>query len=274
MARDIGWVVARAIGAARATIVSSPAVARTDWRPSVSVPVLSNHTVPVTVRRSSVSPPLIRIPRRAACPMAAATASGVASASAHGHDTTSSATACSSAMAGSSTDHTASVITDKTNTAVTTYGARRSAASTTGARRVAASSTMAASLATRVSRPEVVVMSSMGPLRLMAPAVTSSPARTRTGRDSPVSSEASMVDSPTTTRPSMGTWSPARTAMRAPTPTSSVATSRSTPSTSSRAVEGARACSSSAASPARRCAFTCSQRPACSRNTRAVRESK
>ncbi len=67
---------------------------------------------------------------------------------------------------------------------------------------------------------------------IVAPA-TSEPGPTSTGNDSPVSSDWSSADSPSTTMPSVGIFSPGRTTIRSPGTTCSIGTETSTPSRSS-----------------------------------------
>ena len=56
--------------------------------PAVSVPVLSKATMSICAVRSRCEPPLIKIPRRAAPPIAESTVAGVLMTSAHGEATT------------------------------------------------------------------------------------------------------------------------------------------------------------------------------------------
>ena len=67
------------------------------------------------------------------------------------------------------------------------------------------------------------------PLMLMQPLTTSSPAQTSRGMLSPVSAAVSSVDVPSTTTPSIGTFSPGRTMMCVPISTSSGSTCSSLP---------------------------------------------
>ena len=78
----------------------------------------------------------------------------------------------------------------------------------------------------------------------MVPPMTESPAVLVTGIDSPVTSDSSTVDRPSSTVPSTGTASPGRTRSRSPSRTSSNGTSASEPSAASRrAVFGVRSSS-------------------------------
>ena len=167
-------------------------------------PALGERAGLVEVRRagrasaSSAAPLLIRIPARAARPMATVTASGVASASAHGQVTMRSAIARSSAASGlvkraiAYVAAAASEHGDRTN-----RPASRSASCTTGARLRAPASTSATSSADAASPPPRARRArGEAPPRLTVPAHTTSPGRTRHGRDSPVRSERSRSPSP------------------------------------------------------------------------------
>ena len=70
------------------------------------------------------------------------------------------------------------------------------------------------------------------PIMLMQPLTISSPAWTSRGRLSPVSAAVFKVETPSTTVPSMGTFSPGCTTMTLPTATSSGSTWVSFPSCS------------------------------------------
>ena len=138
-ARASGCEECASAAATSGLTASSPCQRTSVARPSVSVPVLSSNMRPGRASFSSASPPLIRMPARAARPMATLTASGVASASAHGQVTISSATAWSSARAGSTRAHSAKVIAASASTTATKRPAMRSASCTIGARRRACS---------------------------------------------------------------------------------------------------------------------------------------
>ena len=103
--------------------------------------------------RSSASPPLIKMPSRAAFPMAALTASGVARPRAQGQVTTKTAIAFWSARSGDTCHHRTAVSAARPSTARTNRPATRSASSAMGARRAAADSTLSAACPTRVACP-------------------------------------------------------------------------------------------------------------------------
>ena len=203
--------------------------------------------------RSSASPPLMRIPRRAALPMEAVTASGVASASAHGQVTTSRAMALSTAREGSTCHQIRSTVPARTSTTAVNHPERRSASSTIGARRRAPSSTCLTSLASRLSSPTRVTRTRSAEATLSVPPNTSSPGRVVTGSDSPVSRARLIDDVPDSTTPSAGRVSPALTSMRSPGTSPSAGASRISPSgPKTRAVVGVIENSSSAESVAAR----------------------
>ena len=81
--------------------------------------------------------------------------------------------------------------------------------------------------------------------------VTSSPTRTSTGTDSPVSIDSSTADPPSTTRPSVAIFSPGRTTNRSPTFSVDAGTSLSPASSSKRTSLAPRSSIARNASPAR-----------------------
>ena len=117
-----------------------------------------------------------------------------------------------------------------------------------GAFVLVASSTRRMMPASVVSSPtEVASMANQPLVEVVAP-VTRSPTFFSTGTGSPVMADSSRAADPSTTRPSTGTDSPARTTTRSPTRTSSVGTSTSAPSRTTRAVLGERSMSAAIAS--------------------------
>jgi hypothetical protein len=100
----------------------------------VSVPVLSNNAVPARARFCSAAPRVTSSPRRASPAAAAANAVGVASASAHGQDTTSTASVLGNQCAGAACHQYAPVAAAASSTSVMKPCARRSAASASGGR--------------------------------------------------------------------------------------------------------------------------------------------
>ena len=215
---------------------------------------------------------MISTPLVAARPSATVTASGVASASAHGQVTTSSDIACSTPVVPpqASVVITASVSTTNTKRPAT-LSTRRSIA----ALRVDSSSTWRTSAPTRVASPTAVAVRSIGAPRLVVPAQTASPTPMARGRDSPVRIAASTLERPSTTTPSTGIASPARTRRRSPTATASIGTSVTAPSAPTRrARRGVSAHNSSAAAAALRCERLTIHRDTSSRNVSIARLSK
>ena len=102
----------------------------------------------------------------------------------------------------------------------------RSASRWTGALPVCASSTRRAIWASAVSAPTLVARTiSRPPALTVAPAI-SMPGETSTGTDSPVSMLMSTAEVPSSTMPSVATFSPGRTTKRSPTASCSTGTRR------------------------------------------------
>ncbi len=101
----------------------------------------------------------------------------------------------------------------------------------TSALPVWASSTMAAIRASWDCEPTAVARTTSRPVVLTDPPTTIDPGSTSTGSDSPVMTEASTAERPSTTSPSAATFSPGRTTMRSPTRNDLASTRRSSPST-------------------------------------------
>ena len=120
---------------------------------------------------------------------------------------------------------TASAMTIGTKTAEI-----RSARRCTGALPVWASSTSRAIWASAVSAPTRVARTTSRPPALTVAPVTASPGPTSTGTGSPVSSEASIADVPSSTTPSVAIFSPGRTTNRSPTASWSIGMRTSAPS--------------------------------------------
>jgi hypothetical protein len=168
--------------------------------PSVSVPVLSKATVVTACATSSASASLIRMPWRAATPVPAMIAVGVARPSAQGQAITSTATALISACSQSPLKasqpkkvSSAMPSTTGTNTALT-----RSTMRWIGALAAWADSTMRMMRASVVSAPIAPVRTCSTPSLVDRTAGDRSPTALATGRLSPVIS-----DSSTWLRPSM-----------------------------------------------------------------------
>ena len=147
------------------------------------------------------------------------------------------------------------VATASMNTAGTKIPEIRSASRCTGALPVCASVTRRAICASAVSPPILVARTiSRPPALIVAPAI-SEPGPTSTGTDSPVSMLMSIAEWPSSTVPSVATFSPGRTMNRWPTSSSSIGTRRSLPSSSRIATSFAPSSSSAfSAAPARRLA--------------------
>ena len=216
---------------------STPRVVITPWRvicPVVIVPVLSNTIVSTRRVDSSTSGPLIRIPSWAPRPVPTSSAVGVARPSAHGQAMISTATAAVNAVVAPSPAPiqnpnvpTARAMTRGTNTAET-----RSARRWTGALPFCASATSRPIWASWVSAPTRVARTTRRPPALTVAPLTASPGPTSTGTGSPVRSEASMAEVPSSTIPSVATFSPGRTTKRSPTSRRSTGMRCSTPSRS------------------------------------------
>ena len=213
---------------------------------------------------SRISGPRIRIPSCAPRPVPTSRAVGVASPSAHGHATIRTATAAANAVvASSSASHTTSVTSARPITSGTNTAEMRSASRCTGALPDWASLTSRAIWASAVSLPtRVARTTSLPPMLTVAPA-TSSPGPTSTGTLSPVRSERSTVELPSTTTPSVASFSPGRTTKRVPTVSSSTGRVVSLPSSASTVASFAPSASSARrAAPARCLARVSTYRPA------------
>ena len=139
----------------------------------------------------------------------------------------------------------------------------RSARRCTGALPVCAASTSAAICASAVSAPTRVARTTIRPPAFTVAPATSEPGDTSTGTVSPVSMLMSTAEEPSSTTPSVATFSPGRTTKRSPTASSSTGTRRSAPSAPSTATSLAPSSSSAvSALPARRFARASNQRPA------------
>ena len=190
------------------------------------------------------------MPWRAATPVPAMMAVGVARPSAQGQAMTSTATAfsspachCPASRPQPSSVSKASPMTTGTKTALT-WSTRR----WIGAFLAWADSTSRTMRASVLSAPSAVVRTSSRPSPLMAPPVTRSPACLATGRLSPVINDSSTALAPSCTTPSTATRSPGRTTTRSPRRTWAMGSSLSTPSRRTRAVSGRSAFSARMAS--------------------------
>ncbi len=148
----------------------------------------------------------------------------------------------------------------------TKIAATRSARRWTGALPDCARVTRAPICASAVSAPTRVARTTIRPPTFTVAPVTASPGPTSTGTLSPVSSERSTAEEPSTTSPSVAIFSPGRTTKTSPVRSRSTGTRRSPPSSPSTAASFApSAMSARRASPARRFARASKVRPA-SRN--------
>jgi hypothetical protein len=237
--------------------------------PDVTVPVLSSTTVSTRRVDSSTSGPRISRPSWAPRPVPTSRAVGVARPSAQGQAMISTATAASNASVASwpVTSQPTRVRADRTSTAGTNHAEMRSARRCTGALPAWASSTSRAICASLVSAPTPVASTSRRPPALTVAPTTASPGPTSTGTLSPVSSERSTAEVPSTTTPSVATFSPGRTTKRMPTASASMGRRCSRPSASRMPTSLAPSWASAAmAAPARRLARASAHRPA-SRNS-------
>ena len=185
-------------------------------------------------------------------PVAAVTAAGVASESAQGQVTTSTASVISKARAGSCVHHHQATAAAAASTAPTNQAAARSASRATAGFSAWARSSRRRMEASTVSSPTRSMRTTRGLSVLRAPPMTRAPGATGRGMRSPVSSDSSTALSPSSTTPSAGTVSPGRTRTRSPGASSATATVSSAPPGPRRvAVAGSRRASASMARPAR-----------------------
>ncbi|GAA3303812.1 hypothetical protein GCM10020295_53350 [Streptomyces cinereospinus] len=194
------------------------------------------------------------MPSWAPRPVPTISAVGVARPSAHGQAMIRTATAAVKAATVSpvAPSHRPKVAVASTRTTGTKIPATRSASRCTSALPFCASSTSRAIRASWVSAPtRVAATTSRPPAFTVAPA-TVSPAATSTGTDSPVSIETSTAEAPSTTVPSVATFSPGRTTNRSPTASSVTGTRTSRPSRSTATSFAPSSIRARSAAPARR----------------------
>ena len=201
-------------------------------RPVVTVPVLSRTMVSICRVDSRIWGPLIRMPSWAPRPVPTSSAVGVARPRAHGQAMIRTATPAVNAVAAVSPVPSqnprvprARAMTTGTNTAEIWSASRW-----TGALPFWASVTSRAIWARAVSAPTRVARTTRRPPALTVAPVTASPGATSTGTGSPVSSEASMAEVPSSMMPSVATFSPGRTTNRSPTASSPIGMRTSLPS--------------------------------------------
>ena len=246
----------------RATSIKDTSIR--DMAPVVTVPVLSRTMVSTRRVLSRTSGPLIRIPSCAPRPVPTMSAVGVARPRAHGQAMIKTATAAVKASvvgapAPSQKPRVATAIAMTTGTKIAEI---RSANRWTSALPVWASWTSWAMRASAVSAPTRVASTTRRPEVLTVAPTTASPGPTSTGTGSPVSNDVSTAERPSTTRPSVATFSPGRTTKRSPTASSSTAMRTSSPprrTATSLAPSSRSACR---AAPDRRFARASNHRPA------------
>ena len=210
--------------------------------PVVTVPVLSSTIVSTRRVDSSTSGPLMRMPSWAPRPVPTMIAVGVARPRAHGQAMISTATAAVNArrrrLAGAEPEAERGDGEDDDDR----HEHRRDAVGESLHRapcRSGRPATSRAIWASWVSAPTRVARTTSRPPALTVAPVTASPGPTSTGTGSPVSSEASIADVPSSTTPSVATFSPGRTTKRSPTASWSIGMRSSTPSRSDGDVLGA-----------------------------------
>ena len=162
---------------------------------------------------------------------------------------------------GPNTSHTTSVTVAMTMTAGTNQAAITSASRAMGGLDPCACSTRRTICASAVSLPTLVARNVNEPVVFMVAPMTSSPGCLPTGIGSPVSMLSSTGDTPSSTTPSTGTFSPGRTTTRSPTSTWATGTSVSEPPRTTRAVLGCRPMRALMAAPVCPLARASSSRP-------------
>ena len=226
--------------------------------PFVMVPVLSKTMVRTSFMVWMASPERIRMPFWAPMPLPTISAVGVARPSAHGQAITITATPAKTASesaersgrthgstpcvrpatcrsAPGKTSHAAKVSSASAITTGTKKAVTRSANACIGTREPWACCTILTTCERNVSLPTRVASMRSTPSWLIVAPMTSSPARLVTGMLSPVAMDSSTELRPSSTFPSVGTFSPGRTTITSPTCTWSTGTSTSCPSRSTRA---------------------------------------
>ena len=112
-----------------------------------------------------------------------------------------------------------------------------------------------------VSAPTPVASTTRRPPAFTVAPTTGSPSVTSTGTGSPVSSDVSTAELPSTTTPSVATFSPGRTTKRSPTTSWSTAMRSSRPSRSTATSLAPNSSSARRAAPERRLARASNHRP-------------
>ena len=225
---------------ASASASATPSTVTTDSSsivPVVIVPVLSRTMVSTRRVLSSTSGPLISSPSCAPRPVPTSSAVGVARPRAQGQPMIRTETAAVNANAALSpvASHRPSVAAAMAMTTGTNTPATRSASRCTGALPDWASMTSRAIWASIVCSPTLVARTISRPPALTEAPITASPGCFSTGTDSPVTSDSSTAEAPSSTTPSVATFSPGRTTNRSPATSSPIGTRRSAPCSSSTA---------------------------------------
>ena len=227
-------------------------------RPVVTVPVLSSTTGVDAARRLEHLGPLIRMPSWAPRPVPTSSAVGVARPSAHGQAMISTADGgrdAKPALAPASSQATSVPTSESAITTGTKTAETRSARRCTSALPDWASVTSRAICASAVSAPTRAARITRRPPAFTVAPTTSSPGCFSTGIDSPVRSDWSTADEPSSTMPSVAIFSPGRTTKRSPTASCAIGMRRSAPLASSTATSLAPSSSSARrAAPERRLA--------------------
>ena len=179
--------------------------------------------------RSRISGPLMRMPSCAPRPVPTMSAVGVASPSAHGHAMISTATAAENAAVASpvTTSQPTSVASESASTIGTKTLDTRSTSRWIGAFPDCASATSLRDLRERRLLADLRRAHDEPAVRVDRRPGDGAPGATSTGTGSPVSIDWSTADSPSTTTPSVATFSPGRTTKRSPTASSSIGTDTS-----------------------------------------------
>ncbi|OIQ86130.1 hypothetical protein GALL_320330 [mine drainage metagenome] len=206
-----GWRTPCSSAAARASASSALQPSRhqttrtcSAW-PQVSVPVLSNTQACTDATASSACPRAISTPARDSRAVAAASAAGTASDSAHGQLTTSTAIIAGAIRAGSIHHHSSAVAAAiASSTSVNQCAATSASRAARGlcSKAPFISSTICAM---RVPWPARSARTTSGESTFMLPASTASPGSLATASASPVSSASSAWLLPSSTVPSTGT---------------------------------------------------------------------
>ena len=229
----------------------SGATSASSIRPSVIVPVLSSTIVPTRRVCSRTSGPRIRIPSCAPRPVPTISAVGVARPSAHGHAMIRTATAAVNALAADAPSASQPASVSERDRDHDRHEDRRDAVGEPLHRRLAGLRGLdeARDLRERGVGADLRRAHDEPPVRCSRSRRRPRCRRaTSTGTDSPVSSDWSTADSPSTTTPSVAIFSPGRTTNRSPT-------------RSSRPARAPRRRRAARARPSRRARAACGSRP-------------